>query len=74
MIKQIHFTKKLSGFMKSISLTAEKNKNLVEMSSSWNFPARASPSCEDSEPSRARALQFPSWNQADNTDNMYAKK
>ena len=23
------------------------------MSSSWNFPARASPSCEDSEPSRA---------------------
>ena len=26
---------------------------LLEMSSSWNFPARASPSCEGSEPSRA---------------------
>ena len=30
MINQIHFTKKLSGFMKSISLTAEKNENLVQ--------------------------------------------
>jgi hypothetical protein len=29
-INQIHFTKKLSGFMKSISLTAEKNENLVQ--------------------------------------------
>ena len=29
---------------------------LVEMSSSWNFPARASPSYEGSEPSRAGAL------------------
>ena len=37
----------------------------LEMSSSWNFPARASPSCEGSEPSRAEALQFPSWNRAE---------
>ena len=34
------------------------------MSSSWNFPARASPSYEGSEPSWAGALQFSSWNQA----------
>ena len=47
---------------------------LVEMSSSWTFPAQASPSYEGSEPSRAGALQFSSWNWADNTDNMYAKK
>ena len=32
------------------------------MSLSWNFPVRASPSYEGSEPSRARALQFSSWN------------
>ena len=31
----------------------------------WRFRA---------EPSRAGALQFPSWNRADNTDNMYVKK
>ena len=37
----------------------------LEMSSSWNFPARASPSYEGSEPSRAGALQFPSWNRAE---------
>ena len=30
----------------------------------WSFRA---------EPSRAGALQFPSWNRADNTDNMYIK-
>jgi hypothetical protein len=35
------------------------------MSSSWNFPARASLSYECSEPSRAGALQFPSWNRAE---------
>jgi hypothetical protein len=29
---------------------------LLEMSSSWNFPARASPSYEDSEPSRAELV------------------
>ena len=34
-----------------------------------------SSSYESSEPSRAGALQlFSSWNQADNTDNMYVKK
>ena len=31
----------------------------------WRFRA---------EPSRAGALQFPSWNRADNIDNMYVKK
>ena len=30
----------------------------VEMSSSWNFPARASPSCEASEPSQAELGYF----------------
>ena len=30
------------------------------MSSSWNFSARAEPSYEGTEPSRAGALQFPS--------------
>jgi hypothetical protein len=47
---------------------------LLVMSSSWNFPAWAEPSYEGSEPSRAGALQFPSWNRADNTENMYVKK
>ena len=32
--------------------------NLLEMSSSWNFPARASPSYEVSEPSRAELGHF----------------
>ena len=45
---------------------------LVEMSSSWIFSARASPSYEVAEPRRAGALQFPNWNQADS--NMYVKK
>ena len=31
---------------------------LLEMGSSWNFPARASPSCEVSEPSRAKLGHF----------------
>ena len=31
---------------------------LLEMGSSWNFSARASPSCEDSEPSRAELGHF----------------
>ena len=44
------------------------------MNSSWNFPARAEPSYEGSEPSQAGALQFSSWNRADNTDNIYVKK
>ena len=30
----------------------------VEMSSSWNFPARASPSYEGSEPSQAKLGHF----------------
>ena len=34
------------------------------MSPSRNFPARAKPSYEGSEPSRAGAIQFSSWNQA----------
>jgi hypothetical protein len=38
---------------------------LLEMSLSWNFPARASPSYEGFEPSRAGALQFSSWNRAE---------
>ena len=33
-------------------------EGILEMSSSWNFPARASPSCEDSEPSRAELGHF----------------
>ena len=37
----------------------------LEMSSSWNFPAWASPSYEGSEQSRAGALKFSSWNRAD---------
>ena len=39
-----------------------------------NFPAQAEPSYEGSEPSRAGALSFSSWNQADNSDNIYVKK
>ena len=38
----------------SISIVLNVSKNcyfLIEMSSSWNFPAGASPSCEVSEPS-----------------------
>ena len=31
---------------------------LLEMSSSWNFPARVSPSCEGSEPRRAEQGHF----------------
>ena len=31
---------------------------ILEMRSSWNFPARASPSCEVSEPSRAELGYF----------------
>ena len=34
------------------------------LSPSWNFPAQAEPSYEDSEPSRAGALQCLSWNRA----------
>ena len=44
------------------------------VSLSWNFPAQAGPSYEGSEPSQAGALQFSSWNQADNTDNMNVNK
>ena len=44
------------------------------MSMSWNLQAQAEPSYEGSESSWAGALQFPSWNWADNTDNMYVKK
>ena len=32
--------------------------SIIEMSSSWNFPARASPSYEGSEPSRAELGHF----------------
>ena len=37
----------------------------VEMISSWNFPDQASTSYEGSEPSRAGALQFLSWNRVE---------
>ena len=43
------------------------------MSPSRNFSARAEPSYEGSEPSRAGALQFSNWNRADIFDNMYVK-
>ena len=56
------------------SKTGTFNDYVVEMGSSWNFPARASPSYEDSEPSRAGAIQFSIWNRADNNDNIYVKK
>ena len=39
------------------NLNQIKHACTLEMSSSWNFPARASPSYEGSEPSRAE----PSW-------------
>ena len=39
---------------------------LLVMSPSRNFPARAELSYEESKPSRAGALQFSSWNRADN--------
>ena len=44
--------------------TAKKTENSLEMSSSWNFPARASPSYEGSEPSRGTSIfeLKPSWN------------
>ena len=46
----------------------------VDMSLSWNFPAWVKPrSYEVSEPSQAGALQFSSWNRADNIDNMLSK-
>ena len=46
------------------------------MSPSQNFPTQASPSYEGPEPQAepSWALQFSSWNQADNTNNMYVKK
>ena len=56
------------------TLCLKQKRKLIVMSSSWIFPARAKPSYEGSEPSQARALQFLRWNQADNTNNMYAKK
>ena len=56
------------------SLIHKINALFVVMGSSWNFPARASSSYESSESSRAGALQFSSWNRADNTDNMHVKK
>ena len=41
------------------------------MSPSRNFPARAEPSYQGSELSRAGALQFPSWKQADNKVHIF---
>ena len=40
------------------SKTGTFNDYVVEMGSSWNFPARASPSYEVSEPSRAELGHF----------------
>ena len=51
----------LAQLLSGLSLDSEFARvyyNLVEMSSSWNFPARASPSCESSEPSRAELEHF----------------
>ena len=39
------------NLLASIICCASNFEYLLEMGSSWNFPARASPSCEDSEPS-----------------------
>ena len=41
-----------------LSNSSSTRKHLLEMSSSWNFPARASPSYEGSEPSRAKLGHF----------------
>ena len=53
-IQEFHFNKK-----------ANTQKTIVqwslEMSLSWNFPARASPSCEGSEPSQAEFGHFDFW-------------
>ena len=45
---------------------------MLEMSSSWNFPARASLSYKGSEPSRVE-LEHINF-RADNSNNMYVKK
>ena len=64
----------MSHRLRGLQLCWAPSWSLVEMSSSWNFPAWASPSYEGSEPSQAGVLQFSSWNRADKTDNMYVKK
>ena len=47
---------KLNSIYYTVCTTYILCRYVLEMSSSWNFPARASPSCEGSEPSRAGAL------------------
>ena len=48
---------------------------MLEMSSSWNFPARAEPSYEGSEPSRAELGHFNFRAETELTsDSMYVKK
>jgi hypothetical protein len=49
---QIHFKDTPMHFASSLRI----GLYLVEMSSSWNFPALASPSCEGSEPSRGTLI------------------
>ena len=44
-------------------LEFSSNYSQLEMGSSWNFPARASPSCEYSEPSRAGHFNFRAENE-----------
>ena len=50
----------LFGSMMSNKPRDESENNIYNlvMSSSWNFPARASPSCEGSEPSQAELGHF----------------
>ena len=49
------FKRNVSNFTHHLEISYCVNflGRLVEMGSSWNFPARASPSCDGSEPSRA---------------------
>ena len=57
-----NYFKKKAKITISFLLKNPKNNNIIvvnlEMSSSWNFPARASPSYEGAEPSRAELGHF----------------
>ena len=73
-LKNINYKASIIGILmmlalKNINYKTSSDEPEPEFSSSsraelWRFRA---------EPSRAGALQFPSWNRADNTDNMYIK-
>ena len=51
----IHAVRKIS---ENSGIVVVQKWYFVGMSSSWNFPARASPSCEESEPSQAELGHF----------------